>query len=107
MSGRIRSVAVGATAAEAAAFNARRTRIRFSVGDATNASSVMIIDGNDRTATGALGFPLQNGQTALEFVGVMATHRFSVIRLAAVDCVLGVIEEFDDDGDDVPVVEEP
>lgn len=103
VTGRIRSVPVGATAVQVADKNPRRSRITFTVGDANNSSSVMIVDGDDRDATATLGMPLVFGGVLI-FTGVMATHRFSAIRLAAVDCVVGVAEEFVEE-DGLPTVQ--
>lgn len=89
--GRIRSVTVGATAVELAKAAPDRIGIRFSVGQATNNVSVMIRDGFlDATATD--GYPIT--LTEVTFTGKLATERFTGIRLAAVDAVIGIIEEF-------------
>ena len=47
-------------------------------------------------ATTTNGFPLLFG-SILTLNGEIATHEFNAIRLAAVDCMVGVIEGFPDD----------
>ena len=92
---RCTGVAVGAAAVRVARERPDRTAITFSVGDATNASSVVLKDGvTDATATD--GFPLTAVGGLFRVTGKAARARWSAIRLAAVDCLLGVYEEFEE-----------
>jgi len=88
---RIRTVVVGATAVELAKAAPDRVAIRFAVGDPTNASSVMVRDGS-LAATATAGWPITIGETV--FMGKLAQERFTGIRLAGVDAVVAIVEEF-------------
>jgi hypothetical protein len=68
--------------------------IDFSVGDAGNSSSVVLKDTDDATATN--GFPMSWSGGVVRVTGSAARHRWSAIRLAAVDCIVGVLEQFGD-----------
>lgn len=93
MAGRARGVSVSTTSVVLANRSLDRQSITFSVGDTTNASSVILKDEEDATATN--GFPLGIG-VHLTVTGKAARHRWSAIRLAAVDCVVGVLEGYSD-----------
>ena len=94
MAGRVRGVAVSTASVVLANQVLDRVGLIFSVGDSTNAGSVILKDVEDATATN--GMPLTFGQT-LEIVGQAARHRWSAIRLGGVDVVVGVFEEFPDE----------
>ena len=81
---------VGATSVQVAARSPNRIGLIFSVGDSTNASSVVLKD--QQPATAANGFPLNANGGLLEINGPAAQHNWEAIRLAGVDCVVGVIE---------------
>lgn len=95
MSGRAKGVAVSNASVVVAPRSLSRTAITFAVGEATNASSVIIKDQDDATTTN--GFPLSVVGGPVTIVGRLASHRWSAIRLAAVDCVVGVIEYYPDE----------
>jgi len=83
-----------------------RSSISFTCGDTTNACSVIIKDLTNATASN--GYPLTVG-SCLYLDGEIATHEFSAIRLAALDCVVGVVDGYPDSsnldivGSDLPV----
>lgn len=92
MAGRAKGVAVSSTSVVLVGAAANRVALIFSVGDTANSSSVIVKDVVEATVTN--GFPIQNGAGPLYVSGIAATARWSGIRLAAVDCVVGVIEIF-------------
>lgn len=92
MNGRIKSVAVSSVSVELVAESETRSAVTFSVGDAAHSSSIMLTDQTEASATN--GFPLIFG-SILRIEGEMARHSFFAIRLAAVDCRVGVIEEYE------------
>ncbi len=93
MRGRLRGVSVSNASVLLAEKNPNRSSISFSVGESSNACSVVIKD--SIAATTSNGVPLTLGML-LVFEGEIATHQFNAIRLAAVDCVVGVVEGFPD-----------
>lgn len=101
MAGRARGVTVSSSSVVLAKSSLERTALMFSVGDATNASSVVLKDEDDASLTN--GFPLSATGGVFEVRGKAARHRWSAIRLAAVDCLVGVYEVYRDnyaaDGD--------
>lgn len=96
MAGRANGVAVSSTSVVIARERPDRTAVTFSVGDATNASSVVLKDGpgGSSVATGTNGFPLSASGGLFRVTGKAARAEWSAIRLAAVDCLVGVYEEF-------------
>lgn len=91
--GRVRGVVVSNAAVVLASECLDRTEIAFSVGDAANSSSVVIKDGSiDATTTN--GFPLTFSAGVYRVCGKAARHKWTAIRLAAVDCIVGVEEVF-------------
>lgn len=70
-----------------------RTSLQFSCGAAAGGASVIVKDVDDADATN--GFPVSQGQT-VRIEGKACRHRWTAIRLAAVDCIVGVIEGFPD-----------
>jgi hypothetical protein len=107
MAGRARGVAVSNASVVLCSQQLDRVAVTFTCGDATNACSIILKDQDDATATN--GVPLTFSSGPLRVEGSSARHRWSAIRLAAVDCVVGVIEEYPDgvvkapDADGVPV----
>jgi hypothetical protein len=93
MFGRARGFVVSSTAVELVDYSPERVAITFLVGDTTNACSVILKDG-DVDATPTNGVPLTFACGPLRIDGKLASHRWSAIRLAAVDCVVGVVEQF-------------
>lgn len=101
--GRVRGVPVSNTSVVVAQRSQNRIALTFAVGESTNASSVILRNHEDATTSN--GFPISVVGGPIRIEGVLAKHRWSAIRLAAVDCVVGVIEEFSDDffDPDVPL----
>lgn len=94
MNGRATSVAVSSSTVQIVGKNVRRTRLYLSCGNAGGNASVILKDHLDATATN--GFPLTGAGGWLVLEGRIAQHEWNAIRLAAADCVVGVIEGFDD-----------
>jgi hypothetical protein len=94
MAGRAKGYAVSTTSVVVAAPAPTRQQLTFSCGNAGGTGSVVLKDEDDATVSN--GFPVTQSGSHLVVFGLAATHRWSAIRLAAADCVVGVIEVFSD-----------